>query len=85
MSSADSLVPKATTLLIENPDGVTEYAIGLMNVNERPMIGLLGARVVSGNGSSLDRDRLQEAIALQQWASTHTEVFEEGRVVPATG
>jgi hypothetical protein len=81
MASADSLTPKAMSLLIENASGVTEYVIGVMNVNDNPVIGLLGARVASGRGSILDRQRLQEAIALQQWARTHLDVFEQGRVV----
>ena len=81
MSSADRLTPKVMSLLIEDASGVTEYVIGMMNVDEKPVIGLLGARVGSGKGCSLDRERLQEAIALQQWARTHLDVFEQGRVV----
>lgn len=83
MSSSDNLAPKAMPLLIEGPSGVTEYVVGMIGVNGKPVISLLGARVVSGDGSSLDREKLHEAIALHQWASTHMKIFEKGRVVPS--
>jgi hypothetical protein len=80
MPSPESLTPKAMPLLIESSTGVSEYLIGVVNVEEKPAFSPLAARVASGGGSLLDRDTLREAVALQVWAHTHSEVFLEGRV-----
>ena len=80
MPSPESLTPKAMPLLIESPTGVTEYLIGVVNVDDKPAFSALASRVASGGGSDLDRDTLREAVALQVWAHTHPEIFVEGRV-----
>lgn len=45
MSSSGSKTPKALSLVIESPPGVTEYVIELASEKDATMISLLGARV----------------------------------------
>jgi hypothetical protein len=81
MSSSESITPKAVPLLIESPSGVTEFLVGVVNVDDKRAFSPLAARVASGQGSDLTEETLREAISLQVWALTHRDVFEEGRVV----
>jgi hypothetical protein len=81
MSLSSEQAPKTISLLIENSDGVTEIVVGIVNVNETPVFGPLGARVMSGTGSDLTLAELQEAISLHHWAEDNSDVFREGRVV----
>jgi hypothetical protein len=69
------------SLLIESCSGVTEYIIGVMKIDAKPVIGVLDARVASGTGSRLDREKLEEAITLHQWALAHSELFADERGV----
>jgi hypothetical protein len=71
---------KTFTLLVEAPNGVTDYFVGLMKVDETPVITHIAARVLSGEGTSLSWDSFQEALELQQWALKNADVFKEGRV-----
>lgn len=81
MSLSSKQSPKTMSLLIEKPDGVTEYVVGIVNINETPVFGPLGASVASGTGSDLTLVELEEAIALHHWAEDNSDVFREGRVV----
>lgn len=81
MSLSSKQPPKTMSLLIEKPDGVTEYVVGILNVNETPVFGPIGASVASGTGSHLTLAELQEAISLRNWAEANSDVFREGRVV----
>jgi hypothetical protein len=60
--------------------GVTEYVVGVLDINDKPVFGPIGARVASGTGSDLSISELQEAIDLHHWASSNPDVFSEGRV-----
>jgi hypothetical protein len=79
MSLSSKQTPKKLSLFIERPSGVTEYVVGIVNVNETPVFGALGASVASGTGSDLTLAELQEAIALHHWAEANADVFREGR------
>jgi hypothetical protein len=81
MKSSSKKDPKTITLFVESPNGVSEYIVGLMQVDETPIISPLAARVVSGEGTGLSLTNLQEALELQHWALTHADVLKEGRVV----
>ena len=81
MSSSSKKKPNTLRLFIENPKGVTEYIIGIVQVDETPVIAPLAARVVSGEAGDLNKETLQQAIELQRWAPMHSDVFEKGRVV----
>ena len=81
MSSSSKKKPNTLRLFIENPNGVTEYIIGIVQVDETPVFTPMAARVVSGEGVNLSKATLQQAIELQRWAPMHADVFEKGRVV----
>ena len=81
MSSSSKKKPNTLRLFIENPKGVTEYIIGIVQVDETPVFTPMAARVVSGEGVNLSKATLQQAIELQRWAPMHADVFEKGRVV----
>ena len=80
MPSSSKNKPKTCKLFIEAPEGVIECIVGIMQVDEKLVITPLAARVVSGEGADLSTATLQEAIELRQWASSHADVFSEGRV-----
>ena len=46
MSLSSKQTPKTMSLLIEKPDGVTEYVVGIVNVNETPVFGALDLSLV---------------------------------------
>ena len=81
MSSPSKKKPNTLRLFIENPKGVTEYIIGIVQVDETPVFTPMAARVVSGEGVNLSKATLQQAIELQRWATMHADVFQKGRVV----
>jgi hypothetical protein len=82
MSSSSKDKPKTFRLFVESPTGVVEYVVGVMPAEEGPMVTSLAGRVASGQAVNLSRATLERAIRLEQWASTHADVFREGRVVP---
>jgi hypothetical protein len=81
MSLSSKQTPKTLSLLVEGADGVTEYLVAILDVNETPVFGPIGARIVSGTGSDLSLADLQEAIELHHWARDNSNIFREGRVV----
>ena len=81
MWSSSKKKPNTLRLFIENPNGVAEYIVGIVHVDETPVIALMAGRVVSGEACDLSKETLQQAIELQRWAPMHADVFEKGRVV----